>query len=304
MQRYLLILLLGVGVVATVWPAPFLVPVKLDWFMAATMLAVGAMLPRQEVRELAKRWPTVLFGTMVQYTAMPFLGWIVARTCGLPPAYQIGIVMVGCVPGAMASNVLTMNAGGNTSYSVGLTTSSTMLSPVVVPLLLKLTLKQDVQLDMLEVSLQLAWTVVVPVLTGFAIVQCIPRLEPLGNRWGPVIANICILWIISVVVAKNRQHVGGAAISVIMPLLVVNILGYAAGYFASPIMQLSEPMRRALTLEVGMQNAGLGTVLVTRLYPEAPEAMIPTAVYTIGCVITATLLAHFWRWRDRNSNSR
>lgn len=304
MQRYLLALLLGVGFVATVWPEPFLIKIKLDWFMAATMLAVGAMLPRQEVRELAARWPTVLFGTTVQYTAMPLLGWLVARYCGLPPAYQLGIVMVGCVPGAMASNVLTMNAGGHTSYSVGLTTSSTLLSPLVVPLLLRFTLAQEVQIDMVEVSIQLAMTVVLPVLAGFAIVQCVPRLEPFGNRWGPVLANLCILWIIGVVVARNRQFVGHAALSVVTPLLIVNILGYAAGYFASPLMRLSESMRRALTLEVGMQNAGLGTVLVARLYPDAPEAMIPTAVYTIGCVITATILAHFWRWRDRSSSSR
>ena len=148
LERYLLAWLLAICGVAFWWPEifgaagdPFVASKRaIPWLLAATMFAVGTMMPRDEVRQVVKRWPHVLFGTAIQYSVMPLLGWAAARWSGLGPDYQIGIILVGCVPGAMASNVITLNARGHTSYSVSLTTASTLLSPIVVPFTLSATL--------------------------------------------------------------------------------------------------------------------------------------------------------------------
>lgn len=152
LERYLLGWLTLLCGVAFFWPQllgesfdPFVASKPyIKWLITATMFAVGVMMPRDEVRQVRERWPHVLFGTAVQYGAMPLLGWLAARLSGLSVDYQIGIILVGCVPGAMASNVITMNAKGHTSYSVSLTTASTMLSPIIVPLKLGLAIGKEV----------------------------------------------------------------------------------------------------------------------------------------------------------------
>lgn len=302
-DRFLLLWLLLISALAYFWPAwapaalpdPFLATkAYVPWMIAATMFSVGAMLPRDEVRQVRERWAHVLFGTAIQYSAMPLLGWGVARLSGLGTDLQIGMILVGCVPGAMASNVLTMNARGHVSYSVSLTTAATLLSPLVVPLTLKLALGKTVPLDVWDVSRSLLLQVVLPVLVGYSVTRVWSNVERLGHRCGPFVANCVILWIIATVVAVNRQHLAGGSLPVIGPLLAINVLGYLAGWWGSSLIRMPESMRRALTIEVGMQNAGLGTSLAFKLFPDLPAVAVPTALYTFGCVVTASLLASYW----------
>lgn len=301
-ERLLLLWLVLISAVAYFWSS--LVPEGFDpfaasqpafpWLIAATMFAVGVMLPRDELRQVRERWPSVLFGTAVQYTAMPLAAWAAAHLFSLSLDYQIGIILVGCVPGAMASNVVTMNARGHTSYSVSLTTCSTMLSPLIVPFVLKFALGETVTVNPWQVSLNLVLQVVAPVLLGVASVRLFPRWEPVGLRWGPVVANLTILWIIASVVATNRERLASGSATVVVPLLLLNLLGYLAGWGGGKMYGLPDSMRRALAIEVGMQNAGLGTSLAIQLFKDRPAATVPTALYTFGCVLTAMLLAQWW----------
>ena len=204
----------------------------------------------------------MLAGTAIQYTSMPLLAYGIGRLFGLEGPWMIGIVIVGCVPGAMASNVLTMMARGNVSYSVSLTTSATILSPLVVPWVLWLALGRMVEnFPVGDVFFQLCWMVVLPVVIGYALSRAWPIWATAARLVGAIIANLTILWIIAVVVAANRDGVSQLESRLILALLAVNLAGYAAGYGGGRLMRLPETMRRALTLEIGMQNAGLGTTL-------------------------------------------
>lgn len=146
LEKLLLVWLVALCLLAFFWPAAsarLLPAVQFDPFVATkgwlsgmiavTMLAIGSLLPAEEIEQVVRRWPLVLAGTAAQYVSMPLLAYGVGRLFGLEGPWMIGIVMVGCVPGAMASNVLTLIARGNVSYSVSLTTSATVLSPLVVP---------------------------------------------------------------------------------------------------------------------------------------------------------------------------
>jgi BASS family bile acid:Na+ symporter len=268
-----------------------------DYLFGLTMFLIGWMLPRDEIRQVIRRWPMVLSGTALQYTAMPLLGVSMAWLFGLAADQRLGLILVGCVPGAMASNVLTLAGRGNVSYSVSLTTASTLLSPLVVPLSLKLALGQSVPLSPLAVSLKLLWTVVLPVIAGHLMGRLLPKLEAAARRVGPVLANLTILWIIAGVVALNRSSLSLDAI-LLASLLTVNLLGYAAGCLGGRVFRLPGPMTRALILEIGMQNAGLGTILAASLFPERPGVTVPCAIYTFGCVLTATLLVQAWVFLD------
>ena len=315
LQRYLIIWLVLSSLVALMWPDWF--PGVWDPFVSSefllsalitiTMFCIGWMLPRDEVRQVFRRWPVVFGGTAVQYLTMPMLAYIMGSLWRLPGDYLIGIVLVGCVPGAMASNVLTFNARGNTSYSVSLTTAATLLSPVTVPLALALALRGEESVDsgiLLQASRSLFITVVIPVIVGHLLSLRFPRWEPAARRIGTVVANLTILWIIAVVVGLNRQSLSpssadGPLAALLLALLGVNIGGYLAGYAGGSSMKLPEPMRRALTLEVGMQNAGLGAVMARQLFEARETIAIAPAMYTFGCMLTGTLLAGIWTWREK-----
>lgn len=305
LERYLLLWLLLSSGAAYYWPTfagdqlpdPFLESAGyLSWLIAATMFAIGLMLPRDEVEQVLRRWPTVFAGSAVQYTAMPMLAFCMGKLWGLEGDYLIGIIMVGCVPGAMASNVLTLNARGNTSYSVSLTTTATLLSPLVVPFVMQLALatEQTVTVPAARTSRVLLFTVVIPVVLGHLVGRSFEQYERHFRRWGALIANLAILWIIAVVVGLNREELAQFQIAIVLALLSVNVLGYGAGFCAGWGLKLPASMRRALTLEVGMQNAGLGASLATELFPDRSAIAIPPALYTFGCMLTGTILARIW----------
>lgn len=302
LERHLLWWLLASSSVALVWPRIFpgifdpWVASKpcLNLAIALVMFFVGCLLKWSDVAAVGRRWPAVLLGTVTQYTVMPAAAYLIGHAFEFSPELLIGVVMVGCVPGAMASNVITLSAGGNLSYSVALTTSSTFLSPVVVPLLLWLTLGATHKVDMVQTGVMLVLQVVLPVLLGLGLCRGSAAFQRLAERWAPSLANLMILWVIATVVGLNRDRLGSVRADVLVALLLINLLGYVGGYWAAAAMRSDEPMRRTLAIEVGMQNCGLGTTLVLHLFPDYPAAAIPTAAYTFGCVLTATLLARHW----------
>ena len=300
-ERYLIVWLVLLSALAFCWdhmlPLDVFSSTKvcLPYVIAVTMFAIGWMLPLDEVHQVARRWPTVLGGTAVQFVTMPTLAYLLASQFQLSGAMLVGVIMVGCVPGAMASNVLTLVAGGNTSYSVSLTTTATLLSPIIVPAALQITLGQSVSQEIILGSAQkLMWMVVFPVVVGHALSRRWPRYQEIARDVGSIIANIAILWIVAVVVALNRHNLRLIEGAVLAVLLLLNLLGYVAGFAGGKLLRLPSTMRRALTLEVGMQNAGLGTALVTELFDDDLMA-VPPALYTFGCMLTGTLLARLWR---------
>ncbi|MCH5375413.1 MAG: bile acid:sodium symporter family protein [Planctomycetes bacterium] len=318
LQRFLLVWLILSSLAAFYWPAmfpsapdPFLQTAPYLWLLiTVTMFAIGWMLPQDEVQQLRTRWATVLGGTAVQYLTMPLLAYLMGRACGLTGEYLIGVVMVGSVPGAMASNVLTFLARGNTSYSVSLTTSATLLSPLAVPVALGLALRAEQSVDswvLLKAGVSLLATVVIPVVVGYLMARQFPRGRAAAQRIGSTVANLTILWIIAVVVASNRGRFSQSASEVPLTAMLIaltglNLAGYLAGYAGGLGMRLPVPMRRALTLEVGMQNAGLGAYLAKELFASGDAIAMAPAMYTFGCMLTGTLLASYWGRVRRGSS--
>ena len=306
LQRYLILWLSVSSLLAYFWPRwagvsfdPFIASKPgISWLIVAIMFSIGMLLPREEIKQVYRRWPMVLGGTTLQYLTMPFTAFVVASAFGFQGDQFVGIILVGCVPGAMASNVLTLNARGNTSYSVSLTVMATLLSPLAVPVALAATLSGGEQLrpDFAETSVKLLRTVVVPVVCGHLLSRVIhSSWEARSRAVATVVANLTILWIIAVVVGLNRERLAQLQTPLLIALLLINLVGYGVGYGGGFLLRLPERMRRALTIEIGMQNAGLGVLLATEFFPAATA--IAPAMYTFGCMLTGTLLASFWSRR-------
>jgi bile acid:Na+ symporter, BASS family len=311
-DRLLIVWLTVVSLVAYYWPHwfpslaardPFLASKPfLDHLFALTMFAIGWILPRDEIEQVRRRWPMVLGGTLLQYTSMPFLAWSMGILLGLNEDARLGLILVGCVPDAMASGVLTLAARGNVSYAVSLTTVSTLLAPLIVPAALLLYVGEAGRFNPLHEAWRLTWMVVLPVLFGHALARRFPEAQRVVVGIAPAVANLTILWIIACVAASNREKLQSVDAWLIAALLLVNLLGYAAGYVGGRLMRLPEPMTRALTLAVGLQNSGLGTVIALRLFEDRPAVALPNAIYSMASVYTALILAFCWsRWDSRTT---
>jgi BASS family bile acid:Na+ symporter len=148
------------------------------------------------------------------------------------------------------------------------------------------------------VALSLVATVVGPVVAGHLFCRWVRALEVPLRTIAPWVANVVILWIIAAVVGLNRGPLAesGGRGMLLSALLAINVGGYLVGYYGGASLRLPESMRRALTIEVGMQNAGVGTFLATQFFAD-PETAIPPAVYTFGCMLTGTVLAQWWAKR-------
>jgi BASS family bile acid:Na+ symporter len=321
-QRYLLLWLTLLSVLALLWPTVIAAPLAAAWSLddpgrldpfagtrrfiphlfAATMFVIGCLLPRDEVAAVARQWSRVLAGTGLQYAAMPLLAFTVAQVLPLEDDVRTGVVLVGCVPGAMASNVLTLLARGNVTYSVSLTTSATLLSPLIVPLTLYLAVRVD-SVDRMQMASDAFWLLVVqvvgPVVLGHLVARHFQSFQAWMHRHGAALANLSILWIIAVVVNANHTRLLEAGPQIIGALLIVNVLGYCAGFGGGTLLRLPPGMRRALTLEVGMQNAGLGASMAQQLFAERNLIALPPALYTFGCMLTGSLLALYWSRSER-----
>ncbi len=266
--------------------------------ICTTMLIIGSLLPIEEIKQIFRRWPKVIGGTAAQFLTMPLLAFIVAKLFHFSGPLYVGIILVGCVPGAMASNLLTMIGRGNVSYSVGLTTSSTFFSPIMVPLLLWIFLRQQIPIDFLEMARTLILTVVLPVAVGFTLSRVSALWKKGADFAGESIGNIVIIWIIASVVAGNRNSFNASVIQLIAPLLILNIGGYCGGWIGGKLLRIDFRMSRALMIEVGMQNAGLGAFLAKKYFGETPETALCCALYTFGCMFTGILLVQGFRTID------
>lgn len=307
LQRHLLLWLSLLSLVAYLWAQaalpydPFAASKPfLGHIIALAMFAIGGLLPPDELRQVLRQARSVFSGTLVQYAAMPALAYLATLVFGLEGDLRLGLILVGCVPGAMASNVLTLLARGNVSYSISLTTAATLVSPLIVPLALYLLLQQS-GVDSAAIARQtfrdLLIQVVVPVLAGYAVARRFTTAERLLQRIGPVAANLAILWIIAVVVNGNAGQFHYAGPALLGALLAINVAGYLAGHLGAVVMRLPAPKRRALTLEIGMQNAGLGAALAQQLFQNADLIALPPALYSFGCMLTGTILAQWWSRR-------
>ena len=257
LARYLLAWLILSSTISYVWPDlwthepdlfdPFKATTTgmISCLIGITMFAIGMMLPRDEVRQVIRRWPFVLGGTVVQYATMPLLAFTIGTLLNIRGDAFLGLVVVGCVPGAMASNVLTMNARGNISYSVSLTTMATLLSPVAVPLLLGMALATDksVSLSMSEVSLKLCLTVVGPVVAGHLLIQAFPSWKSQTRRRGALVANLAILWIIAVVVGKHRERIDQVHLQLLLALILINVCSKHRGTWRRSFAKAHAPAR-------------------------------------------------------------
>ena len=262
-------------------------------FFFLTMFGIGAVLKTSDFRHIVQKPWLVLLGTASQFLIMPFGAYFIAKLFGFSPVLTTGLILTGAAPGAMSSNVMCYIAKADTAYSVSLTTASTLLCPLLTPGLTLLLSGEQVSIHFWAMFVDIMWMIIVPLLIGFGIRHYFERQVEKIQIVFPAISATFIIFICSVVIAANKDKLQTVTALILASVLILNIYGLAAGYGVASLFRLPLSQKRTLSIEIGMQNAGLGVVLA-KAHLE-PEAMIPAGIFVFVCIITASLLSEFWK---------
>ncbi|MGC8846864.1 MAG: bile acid:sodium symporter family protein [Candidatus Hydrogenedens sp.] len=268
-----------------------------DWFFMITMAGIGVVLKIEDFIPVVKRPHWVLLGTIAQFVIMPLLGFLIARGLQLPANLAIGVILVGSTPGAMASNVISYMAGADVAYSVALTSTSTLLSPILTPLCTYIFGSVYISVPFWGMFMSIIKMVIIPLMVGFAIRYLLKeRINRIIDIF-PALSSLCIAFICGLVVALNADKFSQVSSLIFSAVVLHNFLGLILGYGAGVLYRFDEKRRRTLSIEVGMQNAGLGAVLALNHF--SSESALPNALFATWCIITASILAELWQWKNR-----
>ena len=295
--RYFAVWVVLFGVVAWFVPGPFIfLKPGMNWLFALTMFGIGVALDLEDFKRIIRNPWIVAVGSAAQFVIMPFGAFVVARLMGLPDELAVGLILTGSAPGAMASNVMSYIAKADTAYSVSLTTVSTLLCPVLTPGLTLLLAGAKLDVSFLAMFYSVVQTVALPLALGFLIkMKFHKRIIPILPVF-PAVSATFIIFICSMVIALNRDYLASVTGIVLSVCLILNLYGMAMGYGVGALFRMETRRRRTLSIEIGMQNAGLGVALALAHIGE--RAAVPAALFVFICIITASIMAALWQRRD------
>lgn len=278
------------------------------------MLTMGCTLSGNDFKILASRPLDILIGSIAQFTIMPLIAWSLSRIFGLNPFLTAGIVLVGCCPGGVSSNIMSFLCKGDVAVSVGMTTVSTILSPIVTPALVYFLIGTNVDVDVIGMFKNILVVTLLPVTAGCLFNVILSKKSYFRDIQSvlPGISVICLAFIVGGVIYAVHGQLLSNGIRLIFTILAVvmlhNGIGYLLGYLVGTVFHFNKAKKRTICIEVGMQNAGMATVLANNFFADAaaiaanPMAVLSVLPCAISCAyhsISGTIIANFFASLDR-----
>jgi BASS family bile acid:Na+ symporter len=263
--------------------------------LGVIMLGMGITLTAEDFTRVLKFPSWVLAGMLLQYTVMPLSGWAIAKLLALPDAYAVGLILVACCPGGTASNVVSYLARANVALSVTLTTLSTIMAVAMTPWLTATLAGSRMPIDAWGLFVSTLQVVLLPVALGVLLNRFAPKLTVQAVRISPSIAVIVIALIVASVLGAGREQVLTAGLRLLLGVFLLHTCGFGFGYLLSRLWNRSETVARTISIEVGMQNSGLGAHLARTHFPAGSGVDIPSAISALTHCMIGSLLAAIWR---------
>jgi len=263
--------------------------------LAIIMFGMGLTLSVDDFREVVKRPVDVGIGVLSQFLIMPLLAVLLTTLIPMPPEVAAGVILVGCCPGGTSSNVMTYLSKGDVALSVACTSVTTLLAPVVTPFLVWMLASQFLPVDAWAMFVSIVKVVLVPLALGALLQKLVPSLVRAAVPALPLVSVTGIVLIVAAVVAASKGAIAESGLMIFAVVVLHNGLGYLIGFFAARACGLSLAKRKAIAIEVGMQNSGLGAALANAYF--SPVAAVPSAIFSVWHNISGALLANFFASR-------
>ncbi len=263
--------------------------------LAIIMFGMGLTISVDDFREVVKRPIEVGIGVVSQFLIMPLLAVLLTRIIPMSPEVAAGVILVGCCPGGTSSNVMTYLSKGDVALSVACTSVTTLAAPIITPFLVWMFASQYLPVDAMAMFLSIVKVVLVPLALGFALQRLAPGLVRGALPVLPLVSVIGIVLIVAAVVGASKGAIAQSGLLIFAVVVLHNSLGYLLGFFAAKAFGLSLAKRKAIAIEVGMQNSGLGAALANAYF--SPVAAVPSAIFSVWHNISGALLANWFSSR-------
>lgn len=274
--------------------------------IALMMFGVSLQLKGEDFSRLLKQPRAPLAGLIAQFLLLPAATCLVTWLFSVPAEFALGMILVASCPGGTFSNVMTWMAKGNVAVSVTMTAVSSLAAVVLTPANFALygwlnphtrPLLQQIAIDPVNLLLLVALVLAVPIFLGMAVGKRYPHQSALSEQPMRWFSLLLFLGFIVVALEKNFalfiEHVGG----ILLLVVAHNSLALLVGHGAGKLARLPVTDRRAVTMEVGIQNSGLGLMILFTFFPHAGGMILITAMWGIWHLVSGLTLAHIWARR-------
>ena len=303
-SKYMAVLVLVCAVLSLLFPAVLQpIPTKtINYLLGVVMFGMGLALNLHDFQVVFSRPKDIIIGCLAQFTVMPLLAWGLTKVFQLDEALALGVILVGCCPGGTASNVITYLAKGDLALSVGMTGVSTVLAPLLTPLLTWLLAGESIHVDVAGMLLSILWVVILPIVLGLIIKSLWPKFTEKAMDYLPAFSSVAIAFTVSIVISANASKLLASGMLIIIVVVLHNLFGLGLGYLIGRLLGMSEPKKRAVSIEVGMQNSGLASSLATLHFAAYPMATIPGAIFSVWHNISGAIVAWLYTKKDIRTN--
>jgi bile acid:Na+ symporter, BASS family len=282
------------------WFAPHVTPA-----LAAIMIAMGLTLTVEDFRKVLQNKQNIALAFLAQYTIMPLMAWTAARVFGLPKELTTGLILVGTSPGGTASNLVALIGRADVALSVLCTTVSTMASVFMTPFLTMALVGSSTSIrawDLIQSTLNV---VLLPIFGGLAINSFYPKQSQQIGQYTPVLSVLLVALIcgsISSSAAMAGITIGWHSARLIAAIVSLHLSGFLMGYMVTKATGASNTVARTISIETGMQNSALASVLAQN-FPNPSIVALPGALSATCHSLIGSALAAWWRASSSTATS-
>ncbi|WP_145372812.1 bile acid:sodium symporter family protein [Staphylococcus cohnii] len=265
------------------------------YLLGIVMLGMGLTIDPKDFKIIFQAPRSVIVGVILQYTIMPLSAFLIVKLFHLPPEIAIGVILVGCCPGGTSSNVMSYLANANVALSVAITSVSTLLAPFLTPALIYLFAHEWLQVSFISMFWSVVQVILIPIIIGFVLQKVFKKFADTTATALPIVSVVAISLILASVVGSSKAQILATGLLIFAVVILHNLIGYVLGYTFAKILKLDRPDKKAVSIEVGMQNSGLAVSLATVHFN--PLSAVPGAVFSLIHNITGPILAKYWNKR-------
>ena len=264
--------------------------------MQVIMFGMGTELSLKDFADVLRMPKAVVIGIVCHYTIMPLVGFTVAKLFNFPDEVAAGIILVGCCPSGLASNVMCFLAKANLALSVTVTAVSTLVAPIFTPLLMKLLAGRLIEVNIMDMVWHITEIVIIPIVAGLIFHYLVRGKFKWLDKAMPYVSMIGIGIVLVVISADKSEALKQVGLLLIVATVIHNLSGFFLGYWSARLLKFPEKDSRTIALEVGMQNAGMAAGLAIKM--GIALAGLAPAVFAVIMNLNGSILANWWHNRD------
>lgn len=298
--KYMAVIVLAVAALALYVPKSclWIQTTWVNYLLMIVMFGMGLTMKLSDFAVVFSRPKDIIIGCTAQFLIMPLLAFALGKLFGLNNALLVGVILVGTCPGGTSSNVITYLSKGDVALSVGMTSVNTFLAPLLTPVLTYLFLHKHVDVDVKAMFFSIVQVVIIPIGLGILINKLIPKFNEKSKDVLPSVSVTAICLIIAAVVSHNSEKILTTGAVIFAVVILHNLLGYVSGYLIGILFRMDVSRKKAVAIEIGMQNSGLATTLAGSAFPKLAMATVPGAVFSVWHNISGAILAAVLRRID------